>query len=71
MFVRTMNLLLPGELGAYLLTGLQPLLVGQHGQDVLVLQVPQRWSVTQLDGQRVLPQHLHCKRAYTNQGPMI
>lgn len=48
----------PCEFGADLLPRLQSLLIGLHGQDVFLLQLSFGGTVTQLDGQRVFPQHL-------------
>lgn len=44
----------PGQLGGGLQSPLKSLLVRLHRQDVFVLQIPHRWTVAQLDGQRVL-----------------
>lgn len=48
----------PCEFGAYLLPRLQSLLIRLHGQDVLLLQLSFGWTIAQLDGQGVFPQHL-------------
>lgn len=53
----------PGQLGGRLLPRLEPLLVGLQLQDVLLLQLPLGRTVAQLDGQRVLPQHLQGQSA--------
>lgn len=44
----------PGQLSGGLLSRLEALLVWLQWQDVLLLKLPLGWTVTQLDGQRVL-----------------
>lgn len=59
--------LLPCELGGCLLSGLESLLIRLQWQDVLVLQFPLWWAVTQLDGQRIFPQNLHGQCTFSHQ----